>query len=269
MPRKYGGTWQQRFDWAGANTQRDPQQMEDLRRHLLGDLLRHAAAQVPYYRQLFKQLGVRPEEMLEVQRFAQLPLLTRTHLRQQLNELVAEDADPRVLERNSTGGSTGIPTPYYHSREFARQSALVIQRNKLWTGWRPGDALVKIWGSAHDVKLQENLRQRTDNLLRNEITLPAYAMTAEVLASWPQQLRTRRSTKRWTARRRSSGRRGGWESTANPTTGSMQWRRCSRAWPRAARSRWCSAARIMASATPISTAARISPTYRRGRLTRH
>jgi phenylacetate-CoA ligase len=173
-PRKYGGTFQQRFDRAQANTSRDPQQMEDLRCQLLGDLLRHAADQVPYYRQVFSQLGVYPDELLEPQSFAQLPLLTRSHLRQQLEELVAEDSERASLTRSSTGGSTGTPTPYYHGLAYMRESAILIQRNQLWTGWQPGDAVAKIWGSAYDIKLQESLRAHLDNLLRNETMLPAY-----------------------------------------------------------------------------------------------
>ena len=156
-PHKYGGTWQQRFDWAQANISRDPQQMEALRRQLLGDLLRHAASEVPYYRQLFNQLGAKPDELLEPQCFTRLPLLTRTHLRQQLEQLVAEDAGRYRLEHSSTSGSTGTPTQYYHGAEYARQSAVNIVRNQLWTGWRYGEPVVKIWGwvSAFGLTLQD------------------------------------------------------------------------------------------------------------------
>lgn len=60
LPCKYDGTWQQRFDWFQANPARDPEEMESLRRQLLGDLLRHAAGQVPYYRDVLRQIGAQP-----------------------------------------------------------------------------------------------------------------------------------------------------------------------------------------------------------------
>jgi hypothetical protein len=42
MPRKYGGAFGQRLEQAQANTRLDPQEMEALRKKLLGDLLRQA-----------------------------------------------------------------------------------------------------------------------------------------------------------------------------------------------------------------------------------
>jgi phenylacetate-CoA ligase len=194
MPRKYGGTWQRRFDWAQANISRDPQQMDALRLRLLGDLLRHAASEVPYYQALFSQLGVKPDELLEPQCFARLPLLTRSHLRQQLGQLIAEDAGRYRLEHSSTSGSTGIPTHYYHGTEYARQSAVNIVRNQLWTGWRYGEPVVKIWGwvSAFNLTFQDRLRIPVDDMLRNEIRLPAYHMTSADLRRWPVVLHQRR-----------------------------------------------------------------------------
>jgi phenylacetate-CoA ligase len=192
MPRKYGGAFGQRLEQAQANTQRNPQEMEALRKKLLGDLLRQAQKS-PYYRQVFQRLGAEPEELLEAQRFAELPLLTRTHLREQLNELVADDSDRNALVYSSTSGSTGVPTPYYHGVEFARQGAVMIVRDQLVTGWRYGEPVAKVWGwvSAFDSTRQQRLRQRTDDLLRNEIRLPAYQMTEAELDRWPDVLRKR------------------------------------------------------------------------------
>jgi phenylacetate-CoA ligase len=193
LPRKYEGTWRQRFDWMQANARRDAQGLDALRAELLGDLLRHAG-KAPYYREMFRQLGAQPEELLEPQNFARFPLLTRTHLREQLEELVVEGVERSSLKYDTTSGSTGKPTPYYHGLEYARQGAVQVVRNQLWTGWRYGELVVKIWGwvSAFNFNPRERLRILADNLLRNEIRLPAYHMTDDDLRRWPSILRQRR-----------------------------------------------------------------------------
>src|SRR5262245_4897066 len=62
--------------------------------------------------------------------------------------------------------------------------------------------------------------------------------------SWRARGPIRLSTRPWTARRRSSGRRAGWASTASPTTVWTRWPRSSPASRLAARSPWSSDARI-------------------------
>jgi phenylacetate-CoA ligase len=115
-------------------------------------------------------------------------------LREQLEELVVEDADRRSLKYDTTSGSTGKPTPYYHGEEYARQSGVLVVSNQLWTGWRYGEAIAKIWGwvSAFHFNPTERLHILADDLLRNETRLPAYHMTDEDLRRWPSVLRQRR-----------------------------------------------------------------------------
>ncbi len=193
LPRKHGGAWQQRFEWMQANARLEAQGLEALRRQLLGDLLRHAV-KAPYYRDAMRQIGAQPEELLEPQYYARFPLLTRTHLREQLEELVVEGVERSSLKYDTTSGSTGKPTPYYHGTEYARLSGVQVVRNQLWTGWRYGEPVVKIWGwvSAFNFNPRDRLHILADDLLRNETRLPAYHMTDEDLRRWPGVLRQRR-----------------------------------------------------------------------------
>lgn len=187
-----GATLQERLEWFRANERLTLPQVDQLRWRLLGSLLEHAAAHSPYYRELFQRLGACPQELLSPQAFAQIPLLDRATLNAERDRLAAENMDRRRLQLSSTGGSTGTPTKYYHDQVYAYQSAALQLRNQLWTGWRFGEAVVRVWGSAYDLRLEDDLRQRLMNFLRNTSVLPAFEITPKNLRLWPELLRRRR-----------------------------------------------------------------------------
>ena len=79
---------------------------------------------------------------------------------------------------NSTGGSTGEPTHFYHDAKMirARHAATYYCRNKL--GWRPGMSTIILWGSERDIGKQSGTpKQRLDRRLRNEYLIDGYNLT--------------------------------------------------------------------------------------------
>src|SRR5262245_12226634 len=52
-------------------------------------LVAHAAARVPYYRDLFRRLGLRPEDIRTREDLARIPILSRAHLREQPESLLS------------------------------------------------------------------------------------------------------------------------------------------------------------------------------------
>ncbi len=187
-----GVSLRERLEWFQSNERKSRLEIEALRWGLLRSLLEHANAHSPYYRELFRRLGAQPQELCTPQALASLPLLDRETLNAQRERLRAENADRSRLKLNSTGGSTGTPTYYYHDEQYAHLAAALQLRNQLWTGWRFGEGVVKVWGSAYDLRLQEDMRHWLDNLLRNTTVLPAYGITPQGLSAWPGLLRRRR-----------------------------------------------------------------------------
>jgi phenylacetate-CoA ligase len=188
LPRKYGGTFARRLAWFQANESRNPAEIAAWRRERLQSLARHAAQHVPHYRQAFRQAGISPEEIVDEAAFSRLPLLRRSQLDDHLDDLVAENTPRAELTASTTGGSTGGPVKYYQDAEYHRQEAAIILRNRLWTGWRYGDAVMRFWGSPLDVRARTHLQSSLDMLLRNESMIDAYRMDASRLAGWPRRI---------------------------------------------------------------------------------
>ncbi|MDF1585485.1 phenylacetate--CoA ligase family protein [Marinimicrococcus flavescens] len=97
---------------------------ERLRRHQeerLRALVAHAAASVPFYRQRFVELGLRPGDIRTLEDLRHLPVVTKAELQAageeaRLSSVFARD----VLEGGRTSGSSGRPFMIFRDPHFAR-----------------------------------------------------------------------------------------------------------------------------------------------------
>ncbi|MBI4450095.1 phenylacetate--CoA ligase family protein [Candidatus Uhrbacteria bacterium] len=106
-------------------------------------LIRFAAAHVPYYRRLFHAHGIRPDDIVRPEDFFRIPLLTKDDVRTYADALVATTARPRHLVRCATGGSTGDPLTVYHDARVPDQA--MGWRMLSWWGVSPWDDAAFVW----------------------------------------------------------------------------------------------------------------------------
>ena len=194
LPRKMGGTVFDHLNWFKANEARDRSEIERVKQSLLTRLLLHAQENVPYYRRVFAEQGISPAQLQNLEILKDIPLLTRAQLQDNLETLVTENVERRLMIRDTTGGSTGKPTPFYHDRGYKLHNDALILRNMAWTGWRFGEPVVKIWGSGFDYRLQMRLKERVLDFLRNETIFPAYEMTPANMSRWVKKIQSIRPT---------------------------------------------------------------------------
>jgi len=77
---------------------------------MLRRLVSHACSTVPYYRDLFREAGVKPEDVRGIDDLAKIPLTTRRDLQEQPPErLISSKANPQQLMSSRTSGATGEP----------------------------------------------------------------------------------------------------------------------------------------------------------------
>jgi phenylacetate-CoA ligase len=112
----------------------------------LSRLLVHAERRVPYYRGLFRSLGITAADVRSFEDYAQLPVLTKDILRERQDDLISETADRAGLFAHHSGGSTGVPVSFYRDRSYIDASDAGTYRNLAQCGWRPGDMVAFFWG---------------------------------------------------------------------------------------------------------------------------
>jgi len=108
-------------------------------------VLRQASARVPFYRDLFKQRGVKAEDIHSAEDLARLlPLLSKEAVRKAGDRLLAEDAARYSPRPYSTSGSTGAPVTFYLDKGANILEFVYYWRHWSWAGYRLGDRFAEL-----------------------------------------------------------------------------------------------------------------------------
>jgi phenylacetate-CoA ligase len=106
--------WRRFFERSGRWSDAE---LREYRRQRLREVLRHAYEHVPFHRQRFREAGVMPDDIRDVDDLARLPLLDKADVVRAGRGMLADDADPRGLHVHTTSGSTGTPLTLYRSAD--------------------------------------------------------------------------------------------------------------------------------------------------------
>lgn len=138
----------------------------------LAGLLEEIATHVPYYRALFRELGVAPAAITP-RDLAQLPTLDKDTIRAHA-KMLASDRD-LPMQASNTGGSTGAPLRFFLTRERVSHDVAAKLRSFEWWDVTFGDREMVVWGAPHELGRQDRIRQLRDHLFRSRL-LPAFDM---------------------------------------------------------------------------------------------
>lgn len=166
--------------------------LEKLQLELLNQLLRHARANCPYYRQQLDAAGLQGD-LTSLRELASLPPLTKQDIQLHGKEMVAQGFPEADRIRNQTGGSTGSPLQFLVDRERLDARLAATERHNEWAGLRPGDWCAYLWGARLDQISTATLRDRLRNeLLYRRVELNTSQITAEGLRTFTAAVRRKR-----------------------------------------------------------------------------
>lgn len=144
-------------------------------------LLAHAYEEVPYYRTLFTRCGIVPEEVRTADDFRRIPPLTKALVQEHGEDLLARNYRGARLLSAASGGSTGQPTRLLIDSERKAAEVGNTWGYHDWIGWRPGDPLVRLWGSLDAPTLKRRLYRTLARVGVNELRLNVHQMDAAAM----------------------------------------------------------------------------------------
>lgn len=100
--------------------------------------VRHAAATVPYYRDLFRTLRLDPREIGGFDDLPRLPTLTKAAVQEAPARFLSEAVPPRRRIRSHTSGTTGTALQFVTTMDAIRRQWAVWWRYRAWHGIRRG-----------------------------------------------------------------------------------------------------------------------------------
>ena len=142
-------------------------------------VIRHAYANVPYYKRLFDAAGVRPEHIRTSADMHRIPITTKSDLRAAPPEdLVARGVDLRTLVRHTTGGSSG--EPFVVRRAWLEERILGVLRIRalLYYGLRRNDKIALLLFNHEPSPQDYQLPQRLMRAVHRVRTYPIHCLVA-------------------------------------------------------------------------------------------
>lgn len=92
-------------------------------------MLRHCAANVPYYRRLFGEAAFDPDRVRDLSDLRSLPMLDKETVRANTRDFLAENIRPRDRLYFTTGGTMGAPLGVYNLRHAGgRERAFMLKQ---------------------------------------------------------------------------------------------------------------------------------------------
>ena len=152
-------------------------------------LLEHSFRHVPYYKKLFNDLKITPNDIRSEEDFKQLPQLTKRIIQKNYHDLIAENFKPKELNENATGGSSGEMMIFYQDvyRNDLRRG--YVLRHDSWTGWKVGEKIALIWGSDRDIPNHRNLKTKMRmKFLERKLWLNAFDLNEKKVIGFAKKL---------------------------------------------------------------------------------
>jgi len=160
-----------------------PEELRTLQLQKIQRMVRHAYANVPFYRQRLTDIGMHPNDIKTLDDFHQLPVLTKQDIRTQREALVARNLPRRAIHLDATGGSTGEPLTFYLSDDFHVWNGAAAIRAESWYGYQPGHKEVWIWGADRDLP-QWTWSRRLKARLKRQRWLNSFNLSEEQIETF-------------------------------------------------------------------------------------
>lgn len=164
-------------------------ELERFQQEKLQALLKHTYENVPYYHKIFKKLELKPQDIKNGDNLQKLPILTKEHIRNNLDDLTAKNYSKEELIPSATGGSTGEPMRFFIDKEWDTWNTAAAYREWSWAGYNLGDKMAYLWGAPQDLPNRAKLKAKIYNLIQRTIWLDAFNMTEKRLDEYVGILR--------------------------------------------------------------------------------
>ena len=153
-------------------------------------LVAHAYANVPAYRRLYDEAGVRPEHIQSLADIALLPMVTKRQMREAPQEFRAQNANGFHPIPLNTSGTTGTPFQFDSDAETEAVERAFVRRHRSWGGLRTGETVASMGG-----KLVVPLDQKHPPYWRSShpdkiLWLSTFHMTPDHLDLYVEHLRS-------------------------------------------------------------------------------
>jgi phenylacetate-CoA ligase len=169
-----------------------------IQRDELSKLLLHSYNNVPYYREIFQEISLVEGNRVDLEKFTNIPILTKEIIREKKEKLHSKDKDLRKWYKNTSGGSTGVPVELIQDRNYFQKSCASSVHYKKVLGKDYGEKEVMLWGSERDIfQGSASLKASVRNYLYNLVLLNSFMMDEDQMLDYVKKINLVRPVAIW------------------------------------------------------------------------
>ena len=145
-------------------------------------LVRHAYETVPMYQEIFRERGLRYDDIQSKDDLSKLPVITKEIFRRNFPDRCVSSNAGRLIH-NHTSGSTGTPFHFFMDPHLVGMRYARYLRGNTWAGLKHGETYLRLWGP-------KSLKMRLGmDLILNVKTLSAFDMTPARIRQYLAEIR--------------------------------------------------------------------------------
>jgi len=128
---RYGKVFWDTYNFLQESQWWSREQLEEYQMRQLEKLLNHAYENVPYYRRVFDERGLKPKDIQDFDDFKKIPYLTKEILEKHKDDFICKIYKKNQFEPAHTGGTTGSPLHFWYKRGITT----LIEKAFFWRMW--------------------------------------------------------------------------------------------------------------------------------------
>jgi phenylacetate-CoA ligase len=168
-------------------------QLEDYQSEKLCKIVTIAANNVPYYRNLFKELGLSPHDIRTVEDLKKLPILEKSLFRENPLLFVNEKLNHRDLLNETTSGTTGTPVKVFKSLRTQQVNYAYFEgRSRRLAGMHYSEEPYIMFGAKHVAPLE---REKPPfwcyDYISKQLYMSVYHLAPQYLRHYTEEIKRR------------------------------------------------------------------------------
>jgi phenylacetate-CoA ligase len=160
-----------------------PEELQSFRDERLREVVVHAYRHTHYYRDVFLERGIRPEDIRTATDLVKLPVLTKEIIKSRENDLRATSYAKKAFPV-FTSGSTGSPTRFWQTADDYSWQWAAHFRAWEWAGYSLGERYAKLSINSD----RHLIKKRIQDLLMNSLYICMYQMNPERIDGYIHQI---------------------------------------------------------------------------------
>lgn len=167
-------------------------EIESWQNEKLKKLIHHAYQNTQYYRELFDELKISPNDIKTISDLEKIPILTKEIIKNNRQKLIPSNLDEIKHKYSSTGGSSGDPLQF--NLDIDSWSYITANTIIYWEKYKYkyGDKFLAIGSSSLFVNDKKSLKHSLYYKLKNRVGVNGVEMSDEIIDGYVQMIKAKK-----------------------------------------------------------------------------